>query len=791
MRLINVRAFLEREELIGKKMRVDRRTKVLQFRDDEATAYAILSHRWTNQEVDYGEMVDLAKMDRDESDEIRQRDGYRKILDSCKKAEEDGYEWLWVDTCCIDKRSSAELSEAINSMYRWYANARVCYAYLHDVSRGCFPTNSDDEEYPDFDGWPEWFSRGWTLQEMIAPSNVQFFNKDWWPIGDKRTLAPTLSIITRVPEDILTNGLSSNRPCVAQIMSWAADRTTTRVEDRAYSLLGLLDVNMPMLYGEGKKAFHRLQLEIIRVSNDQSIFAWGPYGRNPRAGSILADDPSFFRGCEEVEQMDHNEFIQYHKDNIPSEELPSVDEDRFGTFPITNRGIHIWMFLHPLDGSNSVFDAWLPCRYSSTSPPVRITLVLWNSNYYRYFTLPCPTEQTLKFRQVYLRYQDTQHNSATFEIDDSAITKDSGFTYLSTYPSKFTGNTFTLTGTDPLCVKIYSDSESLFAKPTSENSWEGYLISGYYNMLFRGPEHAQSTPLIRGSDGVWFKHTSLLGSTRTVQTSCAMWESSSKCGVKFEVSRHSNYGPDKWTNIYVEGTNDSSCDIWGLMIPYSPRSAFLNRYALFVDGTTMEFSMDPNGVELGDYGYLTDSDEFRPEGNIFADLRCLALELDILPRRHKIELEHEDISGGIEVEACGSVYRDVITLYNPIGLSLPNDPGFNSLLASLSARLTNKYLVTTVIQCDPHSFGQFHVHLTISYPVIVGLASPPPQYSSVPRPLYIIAKPFVWYHDEDQSPSVQPPIAPSRPQQGPLPNTPGELSEPGASQHQQTMPRSL
>ncbi|KIM53488.1 hypothetical protein SCLCIDRAFT_138960, partial [Scleroderma citrinum Foug A] len=273
MRLINVKAFLERESLIRERKRVDPRAKVLEFGDDE-TKYAILSHRWIAQEVDYKEMVKLGKMGKDERDEIRQRGGYQKILKTCERAQKDGYGWLWVDTCCIDKRSSAELSEAINSMYRWYENAKVCYAYLQDIHGSSLPTERDYLRYPKLKGWPEWFSRGWTLQELIAPSNVQFFNKDWQSIGDKRALAPTLRSITGIPEHILIDGLHGNRPCVAQIMSWAAHRTTTRVEDRAYSLMGLLDVNMPMLYGEGRKAFHRLQLEIIRASNDQTIFAW-------------------------------------------------------------------------------------------------------------------------------------------------------------------------------------------------------------------------------------------------------------------------------------------------------------------------------------------------------------------------------------------------------------------------------------------------------------------------------------------------------------------------------------
>ena len=215
MRLIKVDAFLEREGLIREGKPFDRRAKVLEFGDDEATAYVILSHRWIEQEVDYHEVVKFAKMDEEEKSEIRQRDGYRKILQSCEQAKKDGYKWLWADTCCIDKRSSAELSEAINSMYRWYKNSGICYAYLHDVPGSSFPTTRNKARYAESNGWPEWFSRGWTLQEMIAPSNVQFFNKDWHLIGDKRSLSPILEGITRVPQHILKEGLSSNHPCVA------------------------------------------------------------------------------------------------------------------------------------------------------------------------------------------------------------------------------------------------------------------------------------------------------------------------------------------------------------------------------------------------------------------------------------------------------------------------------------------------------------------------------------------------------------------------------------------------
>ncbi|KIK26818.1 hypothetical protein PISMIDRAFT_57081, partial [Pisolithus microcarpus 441] len=239
--------------------------------------YAILSHRWEDDsEVTYEEMIGLMKMERQKRVEVGNRSGYQKIIKTCEQARKDDYEWLWIDTCCIDKRSSAELSEAINSMYRWYQDAQVCYAYLNDVEESTFPTEQNVETYDKSRGWPQWFMRGWTLQELIAPNQIVFFNRNWAPIGNKQHLASVLKNITSIPRDVLRDGLVGKRLSVAQIMSWAALRKTTRVEDRAYSLMGLFGVNMPMLYGEGKKAFRRLQLEIIREFDDHSIFAWEP-----------------------------------------------------------------------------------------------------------------------------------------------------------------------------------------------------------------------------------------------------------------------------------------------------------------------------------------------------------------------------------------------------------------------------------------------------------------------------------------------------------------------------------
>ena len=201
-------------------------------------------------------------------------------------AEVHGYAWAWADTCCIDKTSSAELTEAISSMFRYYAFAEVCYVYLSDVSPGCNPT----ELYSEF-GRSEWHTRGWTLQELLASKTVLFLSRDWTVLGDKYGLAPILEKITRVPQSVLRFEEDIADRSIAERMSWAARRRTTRVEDEAYCLFGLFGINMPTLYGEGRNAFFRLQEEILRTSIDTTLFAWGlSYIRNTHnLGDILRD----------------------------------------------------------------------------------------------------------------------------------------------------------------------------------------------------------------------------------------------------------------------------------------------------------------------------------------------------------------------------------------------------------------------------------------------------------------------------------------------------------------------
>ncbi|KAK3364641.1 hypothetical protein B0T25DRAFT_599039 [Lasiosphaeria hispida] len=159
--------------------------------------------------------------------------------------------------CCIDKASSAELSEAINSMFTWYKSAAVCIAYLSDLPREPFYDVGKTLRQC------RWFKRGWKLQELIAPRHMLFYNGSWSSLGNESSLAPYLSRTTRINALILQYAELLKSVSVGKRMSWAADRETTRVEDIAYCLFGIFGVNMPLLYGEGEKAFVRLQQELL------------------------------------------------------------------------------------------------------------------------------------------------------------------------------------------------------------------------------------------------------------------------------------------------------------------------------------------------------------------------------------------------------------------------------------------------------------------------------------------------------------------------------------------------
>ncbi|KAL9037907.1 MAG: hypothetical protein Q9180_003456 [Flavoplaca navasiana] len=253
---------------------------------EDVKTYAILSHRWQEEEVSFKDMQDIAT--------AFKKQGFSKIKNSCDFALRDGYDYVWVDTCCINKESSAELSEAINSMFRWYKCAAVCYAYLSDVDINNVNGTSVEDQLQQ----SQWFTRGWTLQELLAPDDVVFYDCNWLPLGTKKTLSKVIQKRTRIHEQALY-GEPLETYSIAQRMSWASQRVTTRSEDIAYCLLGIFDVNMPMLYGEGTKAFLRLEEEIIKQSDDHSIFAWLIDDREQTG--LLAASPNVFASCQNVE----------------------------------------------------------------------------------------------------------------------------------------------------------------------------------------------------------------------------------------------------------------------------------------------------------------------------------------------------------------------------------------------------------------------------------------------------------------------------------------------------------
>ncbi|KAL1847005.1 hypothetical protein VTK73DRAFT_162 [Phialemonium thermophilum] len=224
--------------------------------------YAILSHTWgpNADEVTFADMREGTG---------RGKKGYGKIEFCAKQAARDGLHYFWVDTCCIDKSNKAELDEAINSMFQWYRNAARCYAYLTDVSTNPAQNNPPGTPWEQALLASRWFTRGWTLQELLAPASVAFFSQEHVRLGDKASLQRQIHKITRIPISALqTSSLSSFS--LEERFSWAERRETTRPEDRAYCLLGIFGVFIPLIYGEGtENAMRRLKREIDETQKRQ------------------------------------------------------------------------------------------------------------------------------------------------------------------------------------------------------------------------------------------------------------------------------------------------------------------------------------------------------------------------------------------------------------------------------------------------------------------------------------------------------------------------------------------
>ncbi|ETS77391.1 hypothetical protein PFICI_11265 [Pestalotiopsis fici W106-1] len=270
--------------------------------------YAILSHTWISpkDEITY---QDLKQRKGDIENDIFKQKGWAKLQRYCHRAARDGWEWAWMDTCCIDKTNPADTQEAINAMFRWYQNAGICYAYLDDVDVGRVvsdpdladidlddiagknnvtdPTSFPHEALKPFMTKAKWFSRGWTLQELLAPPYLVFVDQAWRRIGTRESWAEQIRKASRIEARHLTHFDPTDfTACsIAMRFSWASLRETTVEEDETYSLLGLFGVSLPLIYGEGRwRAFNRLQRELITVYSDDSIFAWKI--RQPLSGRI-------------------------------------------------------------------------------------------------------------------------------------------------------------------------------------------------------------------------------------------------------------------------------------------------------------------------------------------------------------------------------------------------------------------------------------------------------------------------------------------------------------------------
>ncbi|KAH7163123.1 heterokaryon incompatibility protein-domain-containing protein [Dactylonectria estremocensis] len=349
------------------------------FAGNDVPGYAILSHTWGKDEVT------LDDVQKSSHAEMLSRERYSKLRGSCEIATSFGLDYIWIDTCCIDKSSSAELSEAINSMFRWYAESTVCIAYLEDVG-GASNSNGTHSEFKE----SRWFTRGWTLQELIAPSKVIFYGDCWVLLGNRDSLKKDIEEVTRIPEEVLEANPQSKSSrdeklrqlSIAEKMNWAARRETTRSEDAAYCLLGLFDIHMPLLYGEGQKnAFKRLQEEIIKSTDDESIYAWCT-PRHLSEGQdfwgLLAESPAAFdidHGLDDINGL------------VPKRSKYISLRSGFSA-AMTNRGLHLELPLTPLptDRSGTIFLAFLNCELrrgqASINPAILLQRTSWDNDAY-------------------------------------------------------------------------------------------------------------------------------------------------------------------------------------------------------------------------------------------------------------------------------------------------------------------------------------------------------------------------------------------------------------------------
>ncbi|KAF7518909.1 hypothetical protein G7054_g13271 [Neopestalotiopsis clavispora] len=369
---------LQKSSIAGNYLRIrymrgygpDGRIEIKLDQDSKACEYAILSHRWgkPRDEVTFEDMLTGPHI-------FRHKVGYAKLERCCRQAHQDGHKRVWSDTCCINKSSSAELSEAIISMYSYYENSQVCYAYLDDVGKRAEPRMKGGRvrDNPISVSESAWFKRGWTLQELIAPDTVKFFDSSWKLLGKKTDVQISKEIekASGIGSSILEDPKLIRAVSIANRMSWAAQRKTARIEDRAYSLMGIFGVYMSPIYGEGHNAFIRLQEEIMRTSHDHTLFAWTfpPPGeiwqRNTfeNVSTMLALSPDQFEQSSEFIHRPYNSFS-----NKFDPERARLD------YTTTNAGLSINLPIVQVDKEQQLYAAILACTEGNSPVPSAILL---------------------------------------------------------------------------------------------------------------------------------------------------------------------------------------------------------------------------------------------------------------------------------------------------------------------------------------------------------------------------------------------------------------------------------
>lgn len=353
--------------------------------------FATLSHRW----LDTGEPT-FQDMSESQKDMSKNPTGYAKLTNFCEKAGEYDCELAWSDTCCINKDSSAELDEAIQAMFNWYRSAAICIAYLANSS-----TTLDFAQEP-------WFTRGWTLQELLAPEKMRFYGKNWEPLSEdlddkhprdsatpskdeiSTPITPSqpdiLTAITRLTEIESRDLVSFSRGIdnVHQRLRWASRRTTTRIEDMAYSLIGIFDVSMPITYGEGQRSWFRLMEIILQQCKSWEIFVWA--GEWSPYSSAIPRSP---KGYEAFDIHNSTELIKALNmgkvKGIVGETPPGLRGDH--AFAMTRHGLQMKLplldvvFDHP--NQSATIHGWTPGylrRSESRDLHVRVTCRQRESN---------------------------------------------------------------------------------------------------------------------------------------------------------------------------------------------------------------------------------------------------------------------------------------------------------------------------------------------------------------------------------------------------------------------------